>query len=194
MNSINIQAQAAIAISVGLIAWIIGAAVWEWASLNWERWLGRAVVGAGVLQLAAFSHYASRQVERLNFLVDIKRQNANDTDERTTIKFKSDDGREYTVERTGRGQSASGIGYTTALQSSMGRDERSRASGRCCNQDSGGPNEGIHGMPGAWTGGALAVATPSTRRRVCECGGIESCDCIDCRCCDSFAAVSARTN
>jgi hypothetical protein len=194
MNSINIESQAAIAITVGIIAWVVGAAVWEWAAVNWERWLGRVVVGAGVLQLAAFSHYASRQVERLNFLVDIKRQNAHDTDERTTIKFKSDDGREYTVERTGRGQSASGIGYTTALQSAMGRDERSRAGGRCCNQVTGRPDEGLHGMPGTWTGRAVAVATPSPRRRVCGCSGAESCDCIECGCCDSFAAISARAN
>jgi hypothetical protein len=192
--SINIQSQAAIAISVGLIAWIIGAALWEWAAANWERWLGRAVVGAGVLQLAAFSHYASRQVERLNFLVDIKRQNAHDTDERTTIKFKSDDGREYTVERTGRGQSSSGIGYTTSLHTAMGRDERGWPGGRCCNQDSGRPDEGIHGMPGTWTGGALEVAATSPRRRVCECNGIESCDCIDCECAACVTVLSARAN
>jgi hypothetical protein len=194
MTSLNIESQAAIAITVGIIAWVIGAAVWEWASVNWERWLGRAVVGAGVLQLAAFSHYASRQVERLNFLVDVKRQNANDTDERTTIRLRTKSGREFTSEHAADGRSRTGIGYTTTLLSAVGRDG---SGGRCCgrgDQGVGGADAGVFGMLAEKRPGAVEMATPSPGRRVCECDGVESCDCIDCRCCGSFAAVSARAN
>jgi hypothetical protein len=194
MNSINIESQAAIAISVGLIAWVVGAAVWEWAAVNWERWLGRAVVGAGVLQLAAFSHYASRQVERLNFLVDIQGQKAHEGRDINATEFTGAGQRKFRIEHGTSGRPATGIGYSASLLTAVGRAGRSGDSGRCCNHACGGADEGVDGMSCERPASTLAAASASPRRRVCGCNGIESCDCIDCRCCDSFAALSARAN
>jgi hypothetical protein len=194
MNSLNIEAQAAIAITVGLMGWIIGAAVWEWASTNLERWLGRIAVASGILQLAAFSHHASRQVERLNVLVDTQGQKAHDGREPNATEFTGRDGRKFRIEFTNDGRSTTGIGYTTTLLPAMGRPGRSERQGGGCDCLGRGLHASTDGMSCERSASTLATASASPRRRVCECGGIESCDCIDCRCCDSFAAVSARAN
>jgi hypothetical protein len=192
--SINIQSQAAIAISVGLIAWIIGAALWEWAAANWERWLGRAVVGAGVLQLAAFSHYASRQVERLNFLVDTQGQKANDGRDINATEFTGRNGRKFRIDFSQDGQSASGIGYTTTLLPAVGCIGGGGGCSRSCDRACGGSDASLYGMSTARSSGAMASATTSSRRRVCGCNGIESCDCIDCECAACVTVLSARAN
>jgi hypothetical protein len=194
MTSINIQTQAVVAISVGIIAWIIGAAVWEWASVNWERWLGRAVVGAGVLQLAAFSHYASRQVERLNFLVDIQGQKAYDGRDPKAAEYTGQNGRKFRIEFGTSGRPGTGIGYTTTLLPAMGRAGGSGERCGCCDRACGGSDASLHGMYCERPESGLASSSTSARRRVCECNGIESCDCIDCECAACITVLSARAN
>lgn len=88
MNGLPLETQGQLAAAVALLSLVFGAASWE-LSVGAVRWIGRATIAAGVLQLMAFSQYAVRQyhvlVVRTNIpLVEV----AN-----------ADSGRERTIER-----------------------------------------------------------------------------------------------
>jgi len=88
MNGLSLETQGQMAAAVALLSLIFGAASWE-MSAGALRWIGRATIAAGVLQLMAFSQYAVRQyhvlVVRSNIpLVEVAH---------------ADSGRERTIER-----------------------------------------------------------------------------------------------
>lgn len=62
MLTLPLETQAKLAGLVALLCLIAGAAAWELARGS-GRWLGRATVAGGVLQLMGFSQYAVRQYE-----------------------------------------------------------------------------------------------------------------------------------
>ena len=183
MTNLPIETQAALAITVGLCAWLIGALAWEMAQQPWHRWVGRAAIGAGVLQLAAFANFAAGQVEFLQFVQ--RGERAHDTGERV-IEWTTRGGHEFRF-GSGSGRSASGIGYSTTMLPAMGCIDGSErgagcccvAAGRTCNCD-----EGLCTEP-QQTSSALASTSP--RRRVCIC---ERCTCSPCFCEELQAAAN----
>ena len=183
MTNLPIETQAALAITVGLCAWLIGALAWEMAQQPWHRWVGRAAIGAGVLQLAAFANFAASRVEFLQFVQ--RGEKAYDTGERT-IEWTTRGGHEFRF-GTGSGRSASGIGYSTTMLPAMGRADgsergvgcRCAVAGRACGCDA--------ELCPRSESRRSAVASSSPRRRVCEC---EQCTCQPCLCDQLQAAAN----
>lgn len=183
MTNLPIETQAALAITVGLIAWIVGAVAWEIAQQSWHRWVGRAAIGAGVLQLAAFANFAAGQVEFWQFVQ--RGDRAHEPGERI-IEWTTRGGHEFRF-GTGSGRSASGIGYSTTMLPAMGRVDGSERGAGCCGFASGGAcNRDAELCPRTESGRA-AVASSSPRRRVCEC---EQCTCEPCICSELQAAAN----
>jgi len=60
MNGLPLETQGQLAAAVALLSLVFGAASWE-LSAGAVKWIGRATIAAGVLQLMAFSQYAVRQ-------------------------------------------------------------------------------------------------------------------------------------
>ena len=183
MTTLPIETQAALAITVGLCAWLIGALAWEMAEQPWHRWVGRAAIGAGVLQLAAFANFAAGQVEFLQFVQ--RGDRAHDTGN-TGAEFATKSGHTFRVD-TSTGRSGTGIGYSAEVFASMGRGN---ATGRCCGCCSCGA-AGSNGCPRRLHTGhgqeSRPLASTSPRRRVCQC---ERCDCQSCYCNDLQAATN----
>ena len=183
MTSLPIETQAALAITVGLCAWLIGALAWEMAQQPWHRWVGRAAIGAGVLQLAAFANFAAGQVEFWQFVQ--RGERAHDTGS-TGAEFATKSGHTYRID-TSAGRSGTGIGYTPEVFASMGR---TGAAGRCCGRCDCGVT-GSNGCAGRLHTGdrteGRSVAPAGPRRRVCDCLG---CDCQPCFCGELLAAAA----
>ena len=182
MTNLPIETQAALAITVGLCAWLIGAVAWEIAQQPWHRWVGRAAIGAGVLQLAAFANFAAGQVEFWQFVQ--RGDRANESGSRI-IEWTTDGGHPFRFD-AGSGRSTTGIRYTSAVLPTMGRAARGESGCRCCDRCPGGAsNRNAELCPRAQSGRS-AVASGSPRRRVCEC--------IDCTCepciCDQLQAAA----
>ncbi len=182
MTNLPIETQAALAITVGLIAWIVGAVAWEIAQQPWHRWVGRAAIGAGVLQLAAFANFAASRVEFLQFVQ--RGERAHESGSRI-IEWTTDGGHPFRFD-AGTGRSTTGIGYTSAVLPAMGRVAGGESGCRCCDCCAGRAcNRDAELCPRPESGRA-AVATSSPRRRVCEC--------IDCTCqpciCDQLQAAA----
>lgn len=183
MTALPIETQAALAITVGLCAWLIGALAWEIAQQPWHRWVGRAAIGAGVLQLAAFANFAAGQVEFLQFVQ--RGERAHDTGS-TGAEFATKSGHTFRVD-TSTGRSGTGIGYSAEVFASMGRGN---ATGRCCGCCSCG-TAGSNGCPCRLHTGhgqeSRPLASTSPRRRVCQC---ERCTCSPCFCEELQAATN----
>lgn len=183
MTTLPIETQAALAITVGLCAWLIGALAWEMAEQPWHRWVGRAAIGAGVLQLAAFANFAAGQVEFLQFVQ--RGERAHDTGN-TGAEFATKSGHTFRVD-TSTGRSGTGIGYSAEVFASMGRGN---ATGRCCGCCSCGA-AGSNGCPRRLHTGhgqeSRPLASTSPRRRVCQC---ERCTCSPCLCNELQAAAN----
>ena len=62
MTQLTLEIQAQIAGTVAVLCLITGAAAWEYAT-GQRKWLGRATIAGGVLQLMAFSRHAVTQYE-----------------------------------------------------------------------------------------------------------------------------------
>jgi len=92
MNGLSLETQGQMAAAVALLSLIFGAASWE-MSAGALRWIGRATIAAGVLQLMAFSQYAVRQYHGL-----VVRANIPLVEVAT-----NDSGRERTIERVDLG-------------------------------------------------------------------------------------------
>ena len=120
MTNFPIETQAAFAITAGLCAWLIGALMREGAHKPWEAWAGRIVVGVGVLQLAAFAGRAANQVEFLQFVQRGVR--ANESTE-IAAEYTTPGGVQIRYSQPA-GRSATGIGFSSAVQPAGGR-------GRC---------------------------------------------------------------
>ncbi len=184
MINLPIETQAALAITVGICAWLIGALAWEMAQQPWHRWVGRAAIGAGVLQLAAFANFAAGQVEFLQFVQ--RGERAHDTGSEV-IEYTTDGGQPFRFDGGKHGRSATGIGYTSAVLATVGRVAGSGTRCGCCSRDSGRTcncNEGLCAEP-QQTSPALASTSP--RRRVCQC---ERCTCQPCLCGELQAAAN----
>ena len=183
MTSYPIETQAAVAITAGLCAWLIGALMREIAGRPLEAWVGRIVVGVGVLQLAAFANFAAGQVEFWQFVQ--KGERAHDSGS-TTAEFVTEHGHTIRVD-AGSGRSATGIGYTSAVcpdlrcngggrgQGGFGNSTLTRADGRL---------RGLH----SWQRQeSRSISSASPRRRVCECW---ECTCQRCICGELQAAAN----
>ena len=183
MTTLPIETQAALAITVGLIAWIVGAVAWEIAQQPWHRWVGRAAIGAGVLQLAAFANFAASRVEFLQFVQ--RGEKANEPGSRI-IEWTTDGGHPFRFD-AGSGRSTTGIGYTSAVLPTVGRVAGSEPGCGCCNRFAGAAgNRDAKLCPRTESRGS-AVASRSPRRRVCEC---EQCTCQPCLCDQLQAAAN----
>lgn len=183
MTSYPIETQAVVAITAGLCAWLVGALMREIAKRPLEAWVGRIVVGVGVLQLAAFANFAAGQVEFWQFVQ--RGEKAHDTGERV-IEWTTRGGHEFRF-GTGSGRSASGIGYSTTVLPAMGRvDGSERGAGCCCAAAGRACNCDAELCPRTQSRRS-ALATGSARRRVCEC---EQCTCQPCICGELQAAAN----
>ena len=120
MTTLPIETQAALAITVGLMSWLIGALAWEMAQQPWHRWVGRAAIAGGVLELAAFANFAAGQVEFLQFVQRGVR--ANESTE-IAAEYTTPGGVQIRYSQPA-GRSATGIGFSSAVQPAGGR-------GRC---------------------------------------------------------------
>lgn len=184
MTTLPIETQAALAITVGLMSWLIGALAWEMAQQSWHRWVGRAAIAAGVLELAAFANFAAGQVEFLQFVQRGERAHESGSE---VIEWTTDGGQPFRFDGGKRGRSATGIGYTSAMLATMGCTERSQPGCGCCDCCSGRTcncNEGLR-IESEQTSPAMARTSP--RRRVCIC---EQCTCQPCLCNELQAAAN----
>ena len=183
MTNLPIETQAALAITVGLCAWIVGAVAWEIAQQPWHRWVGRAAIGAGVLQLAAFANFAASRVEFLQFVQRGERVYESGS---RTAEFATPGGHKFSIDTDSR-QSATGIGYSSGVFATMGRTAGAGGRCGCCNRGVAGPDGRAGGLyTGHWTE-SRSVSPASPRRRVCEC---EQCTCEPCICDQLQAAAN----
>jgi len=173
MNNLTLQTQAQIAGGVALLCLVFGAAAWEIATGH-RKWLGRATIAGGVLQLMAFSHHAVGQYQVVLATTQIP----------LIEVASSDNGRERTVERI---DTSDGIrierehiaGWRLVSAAGRGRAADWRLpSGDAGDQGCCGGNEGSEGEV-----------------RGCVCGilGVPGCceeDCRDCACGSISHAVS----
>lgn len=183
MTSYPIETQAAVAITAGLCAWLIGALMREIAGRPLEAWVGRIVVGVGVLQLAAFANFAAGQVEFLQFVQ--RGERANESGSRI-IEWTTDGGHPFRFD-AGSGRSTTGIGYTSAVLPTMGRTPGGESGRRRCDCSVGGACDCDAELCARPQSRGSAVATSSARRRVCEC---EQCACEPCICRELQAAAN----
>ena len=155
----SLQTQAQIAGGVALLCLVFGAAAWEIATGH-RKWLGRATIAGGVLQLMAFSHHAVGQYQvvlaahKLPLL-----EVANSDAGRERIIERIDDGTGITIEREHiagwRFVSATGRGYKA--DRSMLRGIAGDPGSGCCTES--GDREGkgcicgLLEMPGCCPGG-----------------------------------------
>ena len=183
MTNLPIETQAALAITVGLIAWIVGAVAWEIAQQPWHRWVGRAAIGAGILQLAAFANFAAGQVEFWQFVQ--RGERAHDTGS-TTAEFVTEHGHTIRVD-AGAGRSATGIGYTFAVRPDLRCNGGS--GGQCGFGDSTftGVDGRLRGLHSGQRQESRSISSTSPRRRVCQC---ERCTCSPCFCNELQAAAN----
>jgi len=183
MTNLPIETQAALAITVGLIAWIVGAVAWEIAQQPWHRWVGRAAIGAGVLQLAAFANFAASRVEFLQFVQRGERVYEPGS---RIIEWTTDGGHPFRFD-AGTGRSTTGIGYTSAVLPTMGRAAGGESErGRCCAAAGAAGNCNEELCPRIESGRS-AVASSSPWRRICEC---IDCTCQPCLCGELQAAAN----
>ena len=183
MTSYPIETQAAVAITVGLCAWLIGALMREIAGRPLEAWVGRIVVGVGVLQLAAFASRAAEQVEFWQFVQ--RGDRAHDTGS-TTAEFVTERGHTIRVD-AGAGRSATGIGYTSAVRPDLRCNGGGRGQGGFSDSTFTGVNGGLRGLHSWHRQEGRSMASGSPRRRVCEC---EQCTCQPCLCDQLQAAAN----
>lgn len=183
MTNLPIETQAALAITVGLCAWLIGALAWEMAQQPWHRWVGRAAIGAGVLQLAAFANFAASRVEFLQFVQ--KGEKAHDTGD-TIIEWTTERGHKFRFDGRDR-RSASGIGYSTTMLPAMGRTDGSERGAGCCGFAAGRAGNRDAELCPRPKSGCSAMATSSAGRRICAC---EQCTCQPCLCDQLQAAAN----
>ena len=184
MTTLPIETQAALAITVGLMSWLIGALAWEMAQRPWHRWVGRAAIAGGVLELAAFANFAAGQVEFLQFVQ--RGDRAHDAGSEV-IEYTTDGGLPFRFDGDRRGRSATGIGYTSAMLATVGRTAGSGARCGCCSCDSGGTCNCNERLRPESEQTSAAMASTSTRRRVCIC---EQCTCSPCFCGELQAAAN----
>ena len=182
MTNLPIETQAALAITVGLCAWLIGALAWEMAQQPWHRWVGRAAIGAGVLQLAAFANFAASRVEFLQFVQ--KGERAHDTGD-TIIEWTTERGHQFRFDGRDR-RSASGIGYSAAVLPAVGRPDGGQLEPRCCGFAAGTACGSNAELCSETESTSAAMATSSAKRRVCECGLYE----LQLRICDQLQAAA----
>ena len=183
MTSYPIETQAAVAITVGLCAWLIGALMREIAGRPLEAWVGRIVVGVGVLQLAAFANFAAGQVEFWQFVQ--RGERAHDTGEKI-IEWTTDGGHPFRFD-AGSGRSTTGIGYTSAVLPTVGRIAGGESGCGCCDRCSGGACDCDAQLCSRTQSRRSALATGSARGRVCEC---IDCTCRPCICGELQAAAN----
>ena len=183
MTTLPIETQAALAITVGLCAWLIGALAWEMAQQPWHRWVGRVAIGAGVLQLAAFANFAAGQVEFWQFVQ--RGERAHDTGS-TTAEFITEHGHTIRVD-AGSGRSATGIGYTSAVCPDLRCNGGGRGQGGFGNSTLTRADGGLRGLHSRQRQEGRSISSTSTWRRVCEC---EQCTCQPCLCGELQAAAN----
>lgn len=88
MTQLTLEIQAQIAGAVAVLCLITGAAAWEYATGK-RKWLGRATIAGGMLQLVAFSRHAVTEYEVALARVSVP-----------SLEVASgDSGRERTIER-----------------------------------------------------------------------------------------------
>ena len=154
MNGLPLETQGQLAAGVALLSLIFGAASWELMA-GALRWIGRATIAAGVLQLMAFSQYAVRQYHVLVVKTNIP----------LVEVATNDSGRERTIERVHAGDdtilerehiagwrlaTAAGHRYTAGrpmLQRTEAA-EGSDCSGESCRRCNAGCSHGILGVQG----------------------------------------------
>ena len=159
MMQFSLQTQAQIAGGVALLCLVFGAAAWEIATGR-RKWLGRATIAGGVLQLMAFSHHAVGQYQVILATTQIP-----------LVEVASgDNGRERTIERIDVGHgitverehvpgwhfvSAAGRGYKTNRSMSRGVAGNSGGGGSTegSNREGKGCICGLLAVPGCCTGG-----------------------------------------
>ena len=154
MNGLPLETQGQLAAAVALLSLVFGAASWE-LSAGALRWIGRATIAAGVLQLMAFSQYAVRQYHVL-----VVRTNLPMVEVAT-----NDSGRERTIERVDLGDTvvlerehiagwrlatAAGHRHPTGRQMLQRSEEteESDCSGEGCRRCDAGCSYGILALPG----------------------------------------------
>ena len=183
MTTLPIETQAALAITVGLIAWIVGALAWEMAEQPWHRWVGRAAIGAGVLQLAAFANFAAGQVEFWQFVQ--RGDRAHDTGS-TAAEFITEGGHTIRVD-AGTGRSATGIGDTSAVCPDLRCNGGSGGQGGFGDSTFTGVDGRLRRLHTGQRQESRPLASTSARRRVCQC---ERCTCSPCLCEELQAAAN----
>ena len=183
MTDFPIETQAAVAITAGLCAWLIGALMREIAHKPLEAWTGRILVGMGFLQLAAFTGRTANQVEFLQFVQ--RGEKANEPGSRI-IEWTTDGGHPFRFD-AGSGRSTTGIGYTSAVLPAMGRAAGGESECGCRNRFAGAAGNCDAELCPQTQSGRSAVATGSPWRRVCEC---IDCTCQPCFCGELQAAAN----
>ena len=134
MTQLTLEIQAQIAGAVAVLCLITGAAAWEYATGKW-KWLGRATIAGGVLQLVAFSRHAVTEYEVALARVSVPSLEVAGGDsgrERTIERIETSDGIHIEREHIAGWHlvSADGRGRTTN-RSLLQRDEGCQRCSQC---------------------------------------------------------------